>query len=147
MGGFCCHVLGAGARVGALTVYRTGGVYQLTAEFLGEPPIASLLQWSLHVSPNRPRHKLDTGRRVYKSPIVSGNFIINDVCHRWLCDRQDFDQNKTKKKKQIWYIRESVERRSCATLRKGHLRTQPFKRLRHAQFLSALWVAVSSPWL
>lgn len=110
MGGFCCHVLGAGARVGALTVYRTGGVYQLTAEFLGEPPIASLLQWSLHVSPNRRRHKLDTGRRVYKSPIVSGNFfsIINDVCHRWLCDRQDFDQNKTKnntKKANLVYTR------------------------------------------
>lgn len=68
MGGFSCHVSGAGARVGALTVYRTGGVYHLAAKFLGEPPIASLLQWSLHVSPNRPRHTEDTGRGFPKEP-------------------------------------------------------------------------------
>lgn len=47
-------------------------------------------------------------------------------------------KQKTTQKKQIWYIRESVERSSCAALREGHLRTQPFRRLCRARFLSAL---------
>lgn len=50
MGVFCSHVSG---RTRPLLALGSVGVYPVTAETLVEPLGASLLQWTLHVSPHR----------------------------------------------------------------------------------------------